>query len=325
MELSHILLLAGALVASALGARIFVLGLEDHDVWSISVYHGTDPLRLGPHPTYRARPALEAADIRDVSASFVADPFLVRSAGQWLMFFEVFNASARRGEIAVASSPDGVAWTYDRTVLREPFHLSYPYVFQSDGTYYMIPETGQAGEARLYRCSAFPYEWRFERVILAGKHLDPSVVKFDGRWWLFSQRNGQDLVLHVAEHIEGPWIEHRCSPVVRGSISTTRPGGRLLQTGGRLIRFAQDGDVTYGRRLRAFEIEELTMETYRERELPESPILDASGCGWNADGMHHLDALEMTDGAWIAAVDGKRIGKHFNWRRGVRRIAGFRV
>ena len=325
MELGHVLLLAGSLAAVGLGARIFVLGLEDHDIWSISVYHGTDPLRLDPHPAYRTRPALQAADIRDVNASFVADPFLVRADGRWLMFFEIFNASLRRGEIAVASSPDGVTWTYDRTVLREPFHLSYPYVFQSDGTYYMVPETGQAGEVRLYRAAAFPYEWQFERLILAGRHLDPSILQFGGRWWLFSQRVGQELALHFADDLKGPWIEHPQSPIVRGCVGTSRPGGRILESGGRLIRFAQDGELTYGRRLRAFAIEELTALSYRERELRESPVLDASGSGWNADGMHHLDALEVGDGAWIATVDGKRIGKQFNWRRGVRRIAGLGV
>jgi len=217
-------------------------------------------------------------------------------------------------------TPDKISGN-PRTTFPEP--PSYPYVFHHNGTYYMVPETGEAQEVRLYRAAAFPYEWQFERAILAGEHLDPSILHFGGRWWLFSQRARQELALHYADDLKGPWIEHPQSPLVRGSVGTSRPGGRIPESGGRLIRFAQDGEVTHGRRVRAFVIEELTTLLYRERELPESPVLNASGSGWNADGMHHLDALEVAHGVWITAVDGKRIGKHFSWRVAARRIAGF--
>jgi len=36
----------------------------------------------------------------------------------------------------------------------------------------------------------------------------------------------------------------------------------------------------------------------------DNPILRASGAGWNAAGMHHLDAHEVASGRWVAAVDG---------------------
>ena len=38
-------------------------------------------------------------------------------------------------------------------VLAEPFHLSYPYVFEWQGSHYMIPESGAAKSVRLYRAS----------------------------------------------------------------------------------------------------------------------------------------------------------------------------
>jgi hypothetical protein len=78
----------------------------------------------------------------------------------------------------------------------------------------------------------------------------------------------------------------------------------MLSWDGRLFRFSQDCTGCYGRQVRAFEIERLDAEGYRERECPESPILIASGAGWNGKCMHHIDAHRLDDGRWIACVDG---------------------
>jgi hypothetical protein len=36
----------------------------------------------------------------------------------------------QEGEIGLATSEDGLKWDYKQVVLNEPFHLSYPYVFE---------------------------------------------------------------------------------------------------------------------------------------------------------------------------------------------------
>jgi hypothetical protein len=59
----------------------------------------------------------------------------------------------------------------------------------------------------------------------------------------------------------------------------------------------------YGTDVRAFEVTEVTTRTYQERGLNQ-PILEPSGSGWNACGMHHVDAHLLSDGSWIASVDG---------------------
>ena len=95
-------------------------------MWSIAIYTGISPFDLQPAP-----PVLTKADITDIPAAFVADPFMLRRDHTWYMFFEVMNIETRLGEIGVATSNDALNWTYDRIVLREPFHLSYPHVFAS--------------------------------------------------------------------------------------------------------------------------------------------------------------------------------------------------
>jgi hypothetical protein len=88
-----------------------------------------------------SNPVFTAADITDRNTEFVADPFLFQDQDGWYLFFEVFDRDTFQGDIGLATSMDGLQWNYDSIVLNEEFHLSYPDVFEYQGTYYMLPET----------------------------------------------------------------------------------------------------------------------------------------------------------------------------------------
>jgi hypothetical protein len=271
--------------------------------WSIGIYTGDTPLTLKPTDK-RNRPALSVHDVTDATAHAVADPFMLRRSDAIYMFFEMLNAATGRGEIAYASSADGLAWQYGAVVLRELFHLSYPLVFAWEDHIYMVPETRQVREVRLYRARSFPFEWDAVATLLHGEFAD-STLHHDGeRWWLFAQRGLDELRLYWAAAPHGPWREHPYSPLWAGNRSRTRPGGRLIAFDGRLIRLAQDAWPSYGSALRAFAISRLDPTGYAEDELPQSPLFAASRSGWNALAMHHLDAMLIGDGQWLGAVDG---------------------
>src|SRR5258706_829709 len=95
------------------------------DPWSIGIYRGPTPFALTNDGT---NPVLTRDDVTDVTAAFVADPFLFHDGTLWHLFFEVLNHDSQLGEIGLATSPDSHTWTYRHIVLREPFHLSYPYL-----------------------------------------------------------------------------------------------------------------------------------------------------------------------------------------------------
>jgi hypothetical protein len=260
-------------------------------------------------------PVLSASDVTDVPARFVADPFMVKENDTWYMFFEVLNTWTGQGDIGLATSKDAKAWHYEKIVLNEPFHLSFPCVFRADGVYYMIPETRVASSVRLYRATAFPYEWVFVKSILIGNYADPSIVLHDGIWWLFVLRDSDKLTLHYSEALTGPWIEHPQSPLVNGDLNICRPGGRLILLDDKVIRYAQDCDPTYANALRAFGVDELTTTCYRGHECSQRPILAGDGTGWNAEGMHQIDPHRLDEDSWIACVDGHQTRRIFEWRR----------
>jgi hypothetical protein len=271
--------------------------------WSIGMYVGPGLEALGDPPGV-ANPVLTARDVNDVPARSVADPFLVRRGGAWSMFLEVYNTANERGELAHADSADGLRWSYRGVVLREPFHLSYPHVFEWSGRFYMIPETRQDHSVRLYVAEEFPARWSPAGVLLRGYYADPTVICHGERLWMFVQRGLDELRLFGSEQPEGPWREHPRSPLRVGDRRLSRPGGRMLHHEGRLYRFAQDGLPNYGRSVRAVEIDRLDESEYQEHEIETSPILTASRVGWNAMGMHHIDAHWLESGHWLAAVDG---------------------
>src|SRR3954470_15902456 len=179
------------------------------DVWSIAIYRGASPLALSPTGV-----VITGDFVTDVDAVSVADPFLLRRDGRWFLFFEVIpRANHRGGVIAVAESEDAIHWRYGGVVLREAFHLSYPHVFEWDGSIYMTPEN-QTG-VRLYRCSEFPRVWTHaaDLLPLPIEAVDPTPFRFENRWWLFACEYPYTLRLFYSESLTGPYREHPSSPI----------------------------------------------------------------------------------------------------------------
>jgi hypothetical protein len=275
-------------------------------MWSIGITSGNSPFDIWP-PAGVRNPVLTNRDVCDVSAKFIADPFMIQAGRLWHMFFEVLNGETGKGEIGLATSHNGFDWAYQQIILAEAFHLSYPYVFEWKGEYYMVPETLKAQAASLYKARSFPTEWAYLGPLVKGDCADPSIFYFDHRWWMFAcslPYQHDELRLYSAKDLMGRWEEHPKSPIVTGDKQKARPAGRVIVFDNKIIRFAQDCVPAYGTQVRAFEISRLTTTDYVEAEHPSSPILTASGSGWNGLGMHHIDPHLLPSGRWIACVDG---------------------
>lgn len=277
--------------------------------WSIGIYEGSSPLDLRPSE-HAPNPVLTARDVTDVPAEFVADPFMVYDNGTYYMFFEVLNSQKNLGDIGLATSTDGFHWHYEKVVLSERFSMSYPYVFEWKKDYYLIPESNQVKEVRLYRASDFPVKWEFAGKLLRGqRYSDSSVFQYDDRWWMFTAtrsrpHNNGRLRLYYADSPAGHWTEHPLSPVVKNDPKIARPGGRVLVSGDGVVRFAQEDYPVYGKQVWAFRITQLDGLRYREEPLGNRPVICPTGAGWNAGRMHTVDPHQVSPDKWLAAVDG---------------------
>lgn len=284
----------------------------DWDVnWSISIYEGKNFLNLQPISAIK-NPAISRKDVTDAFTAFVADPFMVRVQDDCLMFFEIFNQQKNRGEIAFARSKDGYKWNYQQIILSEDFHLSYPYVFEFESNWYMIPESCEANSVRLYKATSFPDRWKLESEILVGsRFVDASILHFEGIWWLFvgveptPESACNMLKLYYTDDLLGQWVEHPMSPIVSNNSAISRPAGRIRQIDGKLVRFAQDCAVTYGHNVVAIEIESLTKDHYQESKIAHDRnyLFELGTLSFNHVGMHHLDFIKSDESHCQACVD----------------------
>lgn len=275
-------------------------------IWSIKVFESSNIISNSVNENNLTEPTLCAKDVTDVQAEFIADPFIICHDSIYYMYFEVLDKTTNKGLIGFATSQNGLNWNYNSIVLRENYHLSYPYVFKHNNEFYMIPESSKGNGVYLYKSMRFPFEWTKVKKIINGKYVDSSIFQYNNKWWIFTYKSGK-LHLFFSDKIEGEWREHPKSPITSENYSITRPGGRVIVKEKDIFRYGQNGVPNYGSSLKVYKINKLTDEDYAEEEV--SLILSGSNkeLDWRKDGMHTIDHLKINDNHWLVAVDGHRL------------------
>ncbi|MEZ5823592.1 MAG: hypothetical protein R3C97_02265 [Geminicoccaceae bacterium] len=201
-----------------------------------------------------------------------ADPFAVVYQGDVHLFFERIPPGGVRGELACGIFADGRLHDM-REVMVRPFHLSYPQIFEADGGWWMIPESGEAGRVDLFRAERFPDRWIFEKTLLQGfSMVDATIHRQDGLWYLAVTvdecGHGAEwaLFLFMSEQLTGPWRPHPHNPV-RNDVRDTRGAGPFLRHGGQWLRPAQDGSRGYGSSLTFQRVLEMTPDNHAEERV----------------------------------------------------------
>ncbi|ETI67551.1 hypothetical protein BAVI_17017 [Neobacillus vireti LMG 21834] len=311
---SMYILMAAFLILLVLLSRLLnrkiILG-----IWSITVFNSNTIISTHPNRKKLKNPTLQASDVSDVPAEFVADPFIISHGSKFYMFFEILDKSSGKGIIGLAKSKDGENWVYDRVILKENYHLSYPYVFKYNDDFYMIPESCEANKVLLYKAKSFPYEWEIACELIRGKYVDSSIFQYNNKWWLQAGKSGK-LHLFYSDELEGNWKEHPKSPLISDNNSITRPGGRVIVDKENIYRYSQDGKPNYGSAVRAFKITQLSENEYKEEELNLVLSGTKKEIDWNKDGMHTIDQIKIADNQWLIAVDGHKLENknYFIWK-----------
>jgi hypothetical protein len=235
------------------------------DIWRVGVLHA-------PVETLLAPERLTGAAVRwladEPALSFIADPFVFERDGRLHLFVEAYDYLDRCGRIDVITL-DGDFQPVARAVaLAEPWHLSYPFVWEAEGVVYMLPEAHRSGTLTLYQADDFPTRWRpMARIALGAAPIDATPLWHGGLWWLFYTPATSEaakvghLHLAFAERLEGPWRTHPGNPVRRDP-GSSRPGGTPFWHEGRPVVPVQDCRSTYGGAIRPLIVHELTSERF---------------------------------------------------------------
>ncbi|MCE3238843.1 MAG: hypothetical protein K0R24_1824 [Gammaproteobacteria bacterium] len=275
-------------------------------MWSIGIYEGNSIYNMKPSSRIR-NPIITIDHVTDVQASLVADPFMIFINMRWYIFFEVMNEGDNKGVVGAAVSKDMIKWEYIGIVLKEDFHLSYPFVFMDGNDIYMTPETLGANGVVLYKAINFPRIWKRQKMLINGSHADPTLLKHKGFWWLFTcptPYQYDSLSLFWAKKLKGPWFPHVANPIYSNSKGISRPAGRILKEDNKIFRFFQDCSRIYGESVGVAQVEILSKDCYKEHIKEDIKILKPTGIGWNAKRMHHIDCHKIKKGKWVACTDG---------------------
>jgi hypothetical protein len=223
---------------------------------------------------------------------FLADPFVAQEAGRTFCFVEEYSFARGKGVIS-AYALDGESSRRIGVVLEEPFHLSFPYLFSFNGSWYMCPEAGESGQVRIYRCTDFPSRWELVATPMTGiTAADGMIFAHEDRWWMLvnldlsgvGDRCSELYLYSAPSPLATNWVPHPCNPLVVDS-RRARNGGLILE-GKRIFRVAQvhGGSNGYGRAARIYEIVQLDLEHYEEK------FVGRLEPGFHSDvlGMHQL-------------------------------------
>lgn len=210
-----------------------------------------------------------------------ADPFAMRRNGKCYIFFEEYVYATRRGVISyieLGGLDDAKRLTnpVSRCVIDEPFHLSYPFLFDYHGDVFMIPESSANRTIDIWQATDFPIGWQKHKTLFEGiGATDTSLLEWNGKWWLFTNidRNGMNdhrnelHIFYADDPLDGPWRAHALNPVFIDARKARMAGGFLKGSDGRPIRCGQVQSKRYGEAVAYNVVSELSPTRYAETPL----------------------------------------------------------
>ena len=206
---------------------------------------------------------------------FWADPMVIKKENRNYIFIEEFVSKTKKAHISVFEVDQFGTHSMPVNILETDYHLSYPYVFEWNNQYYMVPESAENGTIDLYECVEFPFKWEYKMHLMDNvKAVDTSLLFYHEKWWLFtgiSENEGSfpevELFLFFSDDLfTQDWKPHPLNPII-SDVKNARPAGRIFTRDGKLYRPSQDCSITYGYGFDLNEILVLSENEYREESV----------------------------------------------------------
>jgi hypothetical protein len=203
---------------------------------------------------------------------FWADPNIIQKDNRHIIFIEEYLMKMRKGRISVFELDQFGKHTIPVSILEKEYHLSYPFVFERNDRFYMVPESAANKTIDLYECIEFPNKWVHKMTLMENvRAVDSTLFYYHGKWWLFtgiSENEGSfpevELFLFFSDDLfTREWTPHPLNPIV-SDIKKARPAGRIFEKDGKLFRPSQDCSKTYGYGFDLNKILVLSETEYRE-------------------------------------------------------------
>lgn len=217
-----------------------------------------------------------------------ADSFIVEDKGEIVIIAEEIDKKGR-GHIVGINVEENRVSSYD--ILKEKYHLSYPYIFKYKKKWYMTPESSENKKISLYIAEKFPHKWKWQSDILQDiEMVDATIFEYEDKWWLFANGKkyadsfNEELHIYHADSPLGDWEAHVLNPV-KNDVRSTRCAGRPQSFNNIFYRPTQDCSLRYGYRIIWNKILKLSTSEFEEE------VVGVTNPNWieGIDSTHTID------------------------------------
>ena len=213
------------------------------------------------------------------SRYWFADPFVFEKDGNTYLFYEAYDLVECKGKIAYSILQNDYLATKPKVILDKGYHLSFPFIFQSDGEIYIMPESCENDTLKLFKAVDFPNKWEECSTLFRDVFVSDSII---------IEGENRERVLSCFEQYRTPpegklfycWGKHHLYTMEGSKIPETlldqgvvaegdygiRNAGSSFRHNGRLFRVGQNcTENQYGKGLVFFCIDSLV--PYSERAI----------------------------------------------------------
>ena len=257
------------------------------------------PVYYHYHIAYKT-PKMESFSlVKPPSYGWLADPFLVEYDGEIYLFAEIFLWKTERNGVIGYCKYDGASFGDWTVTMDRHWHLSYPNVYTCNGKLYMCPESYQSLEVSVYELVQFPDTWKKVHTYINDvEYCDSTFLQDGDDTYMFTFERQESGVYgngYICKILDGRIVDKR---LITSNPEGSRPGGNILQEGGKYFRVAQNGKPTYGSGLIFYEIDSL-WPNYSEHEIKHVTVEDINP-NWKDKycGIHtynQLNGIEVID------------------------------
>ena len=235
---------------------------------------------------------------------FWADPHVIAKDDKYFIFIEEYIYKKGKGCIALIEIDKQGNYQYKGKILEKSYHLSYPFVFEFNKNFYMIPESSSNKKIEIFKCIEFPNKWELHGNLMSDiDAVDSTILFHDNKWWLFTgikendgASNSDELFLFYSQDpTNDQWIPHPQNPII-SDVRRARSAGKIFSYQNKLYRPSQNGSYHYGYGININRIKKITEFEYEEEV--ENEILPK----WNEQ-ITRIHTFTYVDG--LSVMDGK--------------------
>ena len=221
---------------------------------------------------------------------WAADPFIIDFDNKTMLFVELYDRFKRKGLIGYMNLTGGVKNKF-QIVFETNCHLSYPMCFIHRDDLYVIPESNNIKKLLLLKWNKQTEHFEEIQSFMEGYCLaDTNFANMNNEcYMLATEVTSTDNVgtLSIFKRIgEGIYKASPQNPVVKDK-TPARNGGMIIDYDNKLYRVSQDCGKGYGSGLNLMEINNLSLDGYKEtlikKILPSD--IKIKGVG-RIDGIH---------------------------------------